>query len=201
MKSIGEFIEKRLRLKVNSTKSAVAQPSERHFLGFTLKYDATDGLAVITLSRRSRSRLASRITELTPRNFGNSISECVNEVNQYFTGWMGFFRICSGNVKSLLRSHDAHTRRRLRAIHLKHWKRRRFIYRQLIKLGVKREMARMVFARKRKLWALSHCMAVDRGLNNKYFTGIGLLSLSDLWDKWNPVNVVIASGQQLLPFE
>lgn len=201
MASVSRFIEKKLRLKVNASKSAVAEPNTRHFLGFSLNYDAADGSVTVALSRRTHERIRQRIVELTPRNWGGSIEGCIKRVNSYFNGWMGFFRLCSESEKYFLRTWDAHTRRRLRAIHLKQWKRRRFIYRKLVMLGIKAQAARMVYSRRRKLWALSHSPPVDKALNNKYFVQIGLLSLAKLWDDWNPVKEVreiIASGQLLL---
>ena len=75
---------------------------------------------------------------------------------------------------------DAHIRRRLRAIVLKHWKRKRTIARRLIRLGVKPRTAwRRVYAGRKSLWALSHDSAVHRGLRNAYFAERGLVSLKD----------------------
>jgi len=121
------------------------------------------------------------------------------QVNSYLEGWMGFFRICSESEKYHLRGYDAHIRRRLRAMHLKQWKRRRTIYAKLQELGVTAQTARIVFSRKKGLWALSHCIPVDRGLNNRYFLKIGLKPLISLWDKYNPKSTT-ALGEQLWLF-
>jgi len=80
-----------------------------------------------------------------------------------------------------MRKLDAHIRRRLRAIILRHWKRKRTIAKRLIKLGVKRQSAwRQVYQGRRSWWALSHCHAVDQGLRNAYFAKRGLVFLVDL---------------------
>jgi len=69
-------------------------------------------------------------------------------------------------------------RRRLRAIQLQHWKRKRTIARHLTKLGARRRTAwRSVYRGRQSLWALSHNPAVDRGLRNAYFAERGLVSL------------------------
>ncbi|MBE7438001.1 MAG: group II intron reverse transcriptase/maturase [Spirochaetales bacterium] len=167
MASVSRFIEKKLRLKVNASKSAVAAPDTRHFLGFSLKYDAADGSVAVALSRRTHERIARRIVELTPRNWGGSIDSCIRHVNRYLRGWMGFFRICSEPEKYFLRLWDAHTRRRLRAIHLKQWKRRRFIYRKLIKLGIKPKTASMVYSRKRKTLGSIALLCSRQGLEQQ----------------------------------
>ena len=105
MASIKEFIERRLRLSVNEKKSAVARPEERHFLGFRLRRDPLEGEIEVLLSKRSKERLAVRIQELTPRNWGKSLRECIRQVNLYLVGWFGFFEICTeGEEKTLLMS-------------------------------------------------------------------------------------------------
>jgi len=68
--SIGRFIEKKLGLRINQGKSAVAKPEERHFLGFTLKLDIPTRKVEVTLSQRTKTHIAQKIKELTPRNWG-----------------------------------------------------------------------------------------------------------------------------------
>lgn len=179
--SVKKFIETRLRLEVNMAKSAVAKPEERHFLGFSLKRNL-NGDVEIHLSQRSRERLVSKMKDLTPRNYGGSISTCIKGLNSYLVGWLGFFHICTEEALSTLQKVDAHTRRRLRAIQLKHWKRKRTIARELIKRGANPKSAwRGIYAKRKSLWALSHCSVVDRTLNNSYWAKAGLKFLSDLW--------------------
>lgn len=181
MASISQFIEGRLRLKVNAAKSAVAHPEDRHFLGFRLRLVPETGTVEVLLSERTYKRAMQRIKEVTPRNWGCSLRRCIARINVYLRGWYGFFRICSAAAEYNLRALDAHIRRRLRAILLKHWKRRRTIARKLIRLGVRRRTAwRRVYEGRKSLWALSHDPAVDRGLRNAYFAERGLVSLVDL---------------------
>ena len=182
MASIKEFIERRLRLKVNEKKSAVARPEERHFVGFRLRRDPQEGEVEVLLSKRSKERLEVRIQELTPRNWGKSLRECIRQINGYLKGWIGFFRICTAGEERMLLTVDAHIRRRLRAIQLKHWKSKRTIAMRLIRLGVKAKTAwGSVYDGRRSLWALSHSAAADRGLCNAYFAKRGLVSVQDLW--------------------
>lgn len=181
MASIVRFIEGRMRLKVNRDKSAVARPEERHFLGFSLRREPKEGAVEVGLSRRSLDRLASKIRELTPRNWGNSLRACIRQLNGYARGWIGFFGVCTAEVERTLQRLDARIRRRLRAIQLKHWKRKQTIARRLIQLGVHRRTAwRRVYQGRKSLWALSHDPAVERALRNAYFAERGLVSLTDL---------------------
>lgn len=184
MASIAEFIVKRLKLKVNEAKSTVARPEERHFLGFRLRRDPLEGDVEVLLSERSKDRIYQKIRELTPRNWGQSLHDCIQQSNAYLRGWIGFFWICTEAEELKIRDLDAHLRRRLRAIVLRHWKRRLHIARNLIRLGVAPKTAwRCIYKEHRSLWALSHCPAVDRGLRNAYFAERGLASLHRLW--WN----------------
>lgn len=103
-------------------------------------------------------------------------------MNRYLLGWLGFFGICTPGVERTLQNRDAHIRRRLRAMTLKHWKRRRTIARKLVALGVSWKLAwRNVYEGRRSLWRLSHVPAVDRGLCNADFAKQGLVSLREKW--------------------
>lgn len=183
MASVVRFIEGRLRLKVNLAKSAVARPEDRHFLGFSLRREPLEGTVDVVPSKRTRERLRETVRERTPRNWGGTLSACIESVNVYLVGWMGFFGACTGGIRVLLRVTDAHIRRRLRALMLKDWKRKRTIARKLIALGVKPKTAwRRVYEGRKSLWALSITSAVERALRNAYFAERGLVSLEQLWE-------------------
>jgi RNA-directed DNA polymerase len=178
MASIKAFIQKRLRLQVNAAKSAVARPEERHFLGFRLQREPQDGSVQVLLSRRSRERIVDKIRELTPRMWGQSVAACIKQVNEYLRGWIEFFGICTEAVERELFALDAHLRRRLRTIQLKHWRRKRTIARKLMGLGIRRQTAwRTVYSGRKSWWQLSHSHVVDLALRNSYWDARGLLSL------------------------
>jgi RNA-directed DNA polymerase len=181
MASVTRFIEGRMRLKVNRGKSAIAKPEDRHFLGFRLRLDPQSGSVEVLLSKRTRRRAMAEIRRLTPRTWGGTLLSCIIRVNAYLRGWHNFFGLSSVSEEYTLRALDAHIRRRLRAIVLRHWKHRRTIARNLIALGVGQKTAwRRVYAGHKSIWALSHDAAVDRGLRNAYFAERGLVSLVDL---------------------
>jgi len=183
MASMVSFIERRLRLRVNASKSAVARPEERHFVGFRLRREPMDGEVGVLLSKRSKRRIDAKIRELTPRNWGGSLRACILRLNAYLLGWIGFFGICTAGSVATLRSLDAHIRRRLRALQLAHWRPKRTIARKLTRLGVAPRTAwRGVYEGRKSLWALSHTPAIDRGLRNAYFAERGLVSLAERWE-------------------
>ena len=183
MASIVRFIEGRLRLKVNRAKSAVARPEQRHFVGFTLRRLWNGRHIEVKLSKRSRDRIDTKIRALTPRNWGRAIDTCIKHVNQYLLGWINFFgRSCTREVAQVLGILDAHIRRRLRALLLRQWKRKRSIARRLARLGVRAQTAwRTVYDGRKSLWALSHTQAVEHALGLAYFQERGLLSLKQLY--------------------
>jgi RNA-directed DNA polymerase len=191
MASVKSFIERRLRLNVNEAKSAVARPEERHFLGFRLRREPLDGTVEVLLSKRSKERIDTKIRELTPRRWGRSLDDCIAGINAYARGWIGFFGICTEGVDRTLGTLDAHIRRRLRAIQLKHWKRKRTIARNLIGFGIRPATAwGSVYAGRRSLWALSHTSAVDRALRNSHWDARGLVSLRRSWQAMHEQIVV-----------
>jgi len=179
MESITRFIERRLRLKVNAGKSAVARPEDRHFLGFSLRREPWEGNVEVGLSERTKERIEGKVRELTPRNRGGTLESCIERLNVYLTGWMSFFGICTQQVEKELRRLDAHIRRRLRAIQLKQWKRRRTIARKLMKHGIKFKTAwRSVYEGRKSIWAMSHMWAVDRALTNSLWEERGFKPLA-----------------------
>lgn len=197
MAKITEYIEKRLRLKVNLAKSAVARPETRHFLGYRLLRQP-EGSVEVLLSERSVKRLEERVRDLTPRSHGRSLLATIKAVNAYFLGWLGHFRVCTQGIGRVVHNVDAHIRRRLRAIILKHWKRKRTIARRLIRQGVKPRTAwRGVYEGRKSLWPLSASPAVHQGLRNAYFAERGLVSLEGRFKAiWA---ALLAPVQLLLP--
>lgn len=195
MAAVVRFIEGRLRLKVNAAKSAVARPGQRHFVGFSLwrkKHVA------VKLSQRSRERVDERIRELTPRNWGGKLETCIKRLNRYLRGWVGFFGLsCTKDVIQNLQVLDGHIRRRLRALLLRQWKRKRSIARRLIRLGAGKKAAwGTVYNGQRSLWGLSHMPVVEMALGIEYFRERGLVSIEDLFRDIN--RKVMAQAQPTL---
>lgn len=201
MASLTSFIEKRLKLKVNSGKSSVAKPHERKFLSLKLLKQKSTGMVRVTVADTAVRRLEAELKALTPRNWGQSVDDCIRRVNVLLRGWLGYFAVCNENRTAFDRI-DGHLRRRLRAMILKQWKRKRHVVNRLIRLGVPSQLARMdIHSRRRTWWALSTVRAVCRGLTNEYFARRGLIALRDNWRKhheriWNigPAQLTLKMG-------
>jgi RNA-directed DNA polymerase len=202
MEGLTRFIQWRLRLRVNADKSAVARPENRHLLGFRLCRDAETGAVEVMLSERTKRNAMERIRQLTPRQWGGSLDSCIREINAWLRGWHQFFAIVSSKEQFTLRALDAHIRRRLRAIALRHWKRRRTIVHNLIALGVKRSSAYgSVHGGHKGLWALSHTYAVDHAMPVRFFTERGLERLVEMHRRTHEHIVAPVKRQLALQWE
>jgi group II intron reverse transcriptase/maturase len=183
MASITRFIEQRLRLQVNAEKSAVADAYTRHFLGFRLGIGA-DGQPIVNLSERTEMRLAAKIRELTPRTWGQSLDACIEEVNSYLRGWMGHFHPVTKEALRVLGNTDAHVRRRLRAIIVRHKKKDRYLFRNLLKEGATPRSAATTAFSSRGTWAKSAMLGMHQAYGNAWFAETKrLFSLLGNWWK------------------
>lgn len=174
MDSVSRFITTQLRLKVNATKSAIARPEERKFLGFTFR-TASDKVERM-ISAKSIGRVRQKIRGLTGRTRGKSFSDVIAELNSYLNGWAGYYRFTE--VKRQLASLDAWLRRRLRAYLWKQWKTSNRRYTELLRLGVHRRLAKAAAGSSKGCWAMSHVKALDVALNKTFFANAGLHSLA-----------------------
>jgi hypothetical protein len=109
MAGIEKFLEKRLKLKVNKAKSAVAKPSVRKFLGFSFTGGEEPRRRI---APQAIDRCKARVRELTRRAGGRSLVQIAKEMSTYLVGWRGYFGFCQ--TPSLLRALDQWIRRRLR---------------------------------------------------------------------------------------
>jgi len=194
MASIRRFLERRLRLSVNEEKSAVARPEDVHFLGFRLVVK-DDGAVEVHISRRTKERLDTRIRELTPRAWGQSVKSCMEALNVYLKGWAAYFRLCTEEGAVLFQRFDAHIRRRIRAIILVQKKRPRHLYRHLVSCGVKPKAAAGTAYSRRGVWNRSNRPGMTTAYRNHWFHD-RLVSLASAWHRFHASRRV--SGQTML---
>lgn len=196
MEGLTRFIEGRLRLKVNRDKSDVAPTSDTHFLGFRLSVKADGGIEV-GLSERTVERMNVRTRELTPRNWGQSVSDCIARINRYLKGWAGYFaRLCTRDSAVLLQRFDAHIRRRIRAIIVRQSKRPRYLYRHLRERGASSKAASGTAFRSCGIWKKSNLPGMTRAYRNAWFHA----RMVSLWTSWQELHPrTTASGQAYLP--
>ena len=169
--SITEFIEKKLKLKVNRRKSGVRHCSETTFLGYTILQDGG-----IRVADKSIKRLKSEIREITRRNRGVRFEQVVRELNLVIKGWTNYFRLANIWL-TRFRELDEWTRRKLRCYRLKQCGRRYTIFKFLRSLDTPVNTSWNVVMYSQGWWAMSKKMAVGHAMNNKWFSQTGLLSL------------------------
>jgi len=172
--SIKQFLAKKLKLKINEQKSAVALVKERKFLGFRIQLDGRISMAPETIQRAK-----DKIRRLTWRSRGKSFNVVIAQLNEYFRGWLGYYYLASR--PSVWREFDSWVRRKLRCYKLKQKKRGRTIAKYLMSLGIAEIEARRLGASGKGWWRLSRTRALHRALDNAWFKGQGLICLEDKW--------------------
>ena len=172
MASIDRFLTGRLKLRVNKAKSAVARPGKRKFLGFSFTSGTQPRRRI---APQSLARFRSRVRELTRRTRGRSLAQIVKELSVYLIGWRGYFGFCE--TPSVLRNLDQWTRRRLRAIVWKQWKRGPTRFAELRRCGVGRDLAAQTAGSPHGPWRLSNSPALTFALPNAFFTSLGFAPL------------------------
>jgi RNA-directed DNA polymerase len=172
MAGIEKFLAKRLKLKVNRAKSAVARPSVRKFLGFSFTGGKEPRRRI---APQALDRFKAKVRELTRRTCGQSLAQIVRELSIYLIGWRGYFGFCQ--TPSVLRALDGWTRRRLRAIAWKQWKRGRTRFAELRRRGVGRDLAAQTAGSPHGPWRLANSPALAIALPNSLFGSLGLASV------------------------
>jgi group II intron reverse transcriptase/maturase len=186
--SIRSFLEKRMRLQVNEAKSGVRKPEEVSFLSFSFrctKEGQGDNSVAVFPSGKAKRRLNVTIREMTPPNWGRSITACMERLSQYLNGWMTHFRLSTSEAVEGFRLTDAHIRRRIRAIIVRQKKRQRFLYRHLLSKGVSRKAAAGCAYCGKGAWVKSNRGAMTRAYPPAWFTG-RVVSLKARWQELNP---------------
>jgi len=173
MAGIEQFLVKRLKLRVNKAKSAVAKPNVRKFLSFSFTSGRTPRRRI---SPQAIDRFKARVRELTRRTCGRSLSQVAKELSCYLIGWRGYFGFCE--TPSVLDKLDQWTRRRLRAIAWKQWKRGRTRFARLRRRGVGRDLAAKTAGSPHGPWRLSNSPALTIALPNVFFASLGLVTLA-----------------------
>src|SRR6201998_1163640 len=174
MAGIERFLAKRLKLKVNKAKSAVAKPSVRKFLGFSFTGGTEPRRRI---APQAIARFKAKVRELTRRTCGKSLAQITKELSVYLTGWRGYFGFCQ--TPSVLRSLDEWLRRRLRAIAWKQWKRGNTRFAELQRRGVGRDLAAQTAGSPHGPWRLGNSPAPKIAMPNRFFGSLGLRSLAN----------------------
>jgi RNA-directed DNA polymerase len=172
MESVKRFISRRLKLKVNESKSAVARPATRKFLGFSFTSGREPKRRI---APKALDRLKDRIREITQRNRGTRLEAMVGELSRYLRGWRAYFGHCQ--TPSVLGHLDEWIRRRLRMVVWKQWKRGTTRYRELRLRGVTPVCAGITARSCHGPWRIAGSPAMAQAYRNADLALLGLPTL------------------------
>lgn len=177
MKSITEYIEHTLKLKVNAEKSKVDRPWRCKFLGYSF-YWSKDGIR-FRVHEKSVKKLKDKLRELTSRSKIGNIQSTYKKIKQLAVGWVNYFKLA--DMKSLISKIDEWLRRRIRMCYWKQWKKISTKFNNLKKLGIPKDKA-WEFANTRKsYWRTAKSPILNRSITNARLGKAGLESFFKIY--------------------
>lgn len=173
LESITQYLEKKLKLRVNRDKSGVGEASQRKFLGYTVYYgkDAVH----LKVAPAALARLKGDLKALFRRGRGRSLGRILGELTPKLRGWMVYYRHARGI--RILKQVDSWIRRHLRQILWLQWKRAFTRAKNLMRLGLSEERAWNTAQNGRGSWWNAGSQYLNRALPVRLFARIGLVSL------------------------
>ena len=172
LSSVKRFIVTQLKLKVNDKKSAVARPSSRTFLGYTV---TTKGQ--LRVSMHSRLRLKQKLGQLFRGARGRSLKFTIDHLNAVLRGWAAYFKLAP--QRTPFETIDGWVRRRLRCILWRQWKRPRTRERYLRRFGLAKDRAWRSSVNGRGPWWNAGASHMNQALPKARFDHWGLVSVRD----------------------
>lgn len=183
MAEISEFLETKLKLKVNHAKSASARPWQRKFLGYSF---TVHKVSRIKIAEASVTRLKDKVRELSRTGRGVSLATMIKRLNPVLRGWMSYFRLTE--VKGIIEELDGWIRRRLRCLLWRRWKRPYTRAKTLMRRGLLEERAWRSATNQRGAWWNSGASHMNAAYRKSYFDSIGLVSLVDTYQRFQCVS-------------
>jgi group II intron reverse transcriptase/maturase len=170
--SITRFLGQRLKLKVNQSKSSVARPWKRTFLGYSVTCHKQPCLKVVPASIR---RFRCKLKDLFRAGRGRNLARLIRELTPVLRGWVNYFRLAT--VRGVFAELDGWIRRRLRCILWRQWKRSVTRARNLIRRGLDEARAWKSATNGRGPWWNSGASHMHASYPKSYFDQLGLVSL------------------------
>jgi len=174
MQAVTAFFEAVLKLKINASKSAVARPWERKFLGYSMTWHKKPKLKI---AEASRERLAEKIRKTLREARGGSLKQAIERLNPVLRGWVAYFRLTE--VKGVLEDLDGWIRRKLRALLWRQWKRTYTRAKNLMRAGIDEVRAWRSATNQRGPWWNGGASHMNAAYRKSWFDRMGLVSLLD----------------------
>jgi RNA-directed DNA polymerase len=173
LRSVGRFVQRKLKLVVNDKKSRVAPTDESAFLGFTFQGTS------IRWSDKSFAEFQRQVRLLTGRSWGVSMHYRLAKLAEYVRGWLGYYAL--SEYYRPIPALDQWLRRRVRCCYWKQWRWCRTRVRELLKLGTSKRTAIQAGLSRKSYWRLSRTLATQTGMTNAWLAEQGLVSIQALW--------------------
>lgn len=178
LKSLTQFIEAKLKLKVNTDKSKVSDISRSSILGYSFIGWKEPR---IRCSNETIKRFKARIKQLTRGHKRERVENKIKDLDIFIRGWMGYFRLTQ--TKRKLEDLDSWIRTRLRMCQMKHWFFPRTRIRNMLNLGLKRDQA-LAYCKHKRWWFYAELHFTKFKLNNEYWSKCGHRGLIFYWNKY-----------------
>ncbi len=181
MRNISAFIEEKLGLKVNMSKSKIDKPKGLKYLGFGFYYDPHAKQYKAKPHAKSVEKFKMKMKKLTTRSWGVSNKVKVKKLNQLIRGWINYFRI--GSMKVICREMDKSIRFRLRMCIWKHWKVPKARIKNLMQLGISKDLARATAYSRKGYARICGGYTLHFAITKERLTRFGLVSMLDYYTK------------------
>jgi group II intron reverse transcriptase/maturase len=183
MQAITAFLERRLKLKVNASKSAVARPWERKFLGYSMTWHKKPKLKI---APQSRKRFVEKIRKTMRAVRSCSLQQVIERLNPVLRGWVVYFRLTE--VTGLLEELDGWIRHKLRTLLWRQWKRVYRRARNLMKAGLSKERAWPSATNGHGPWWNGGASHMNQAYPKSWFDRMGLVSLLETRQRFPSVS-------------
>lgn len=179
LKSTTKFLEQKLKLIVNTEKSAVSSPTRRKFLGYSFYYGK--GKVRLRVHDKSYERLKEKIRRITNRNVSMNFNYRIKKLNEIIVGWVSYFKLA--DMKTKLLELDQWIRRRLRACVWKTWKKTKTRFNNLVKLGIPKNKSWEYANTRKGYWRISNSPILSKTITNQRLINHGFKSLSSQYER------------------
>lgn len=183
MAAITKFLEKKLKLKVNADKSAVARPWQRKFLGYSMTWHQQPKLKI---AEPSRKRFADKVRKALKAGRGQNLKRVIEKLNPLLRGWMAYFRLTE--IKGGLEELDGWIRHKLRALLWRQWKRAYARTKNLMRHGIDEARAWQSATNGRGPWWNGGASHMNQAYPKAWFDRMGLVSLLDAQRRFQSIS-------------
>ena len=179
MRNIVKYIETKLKLKVNATKTHVCYPNNLKYLGFGFWKDSKTKTWKAHPHKDSQMKFKRSLKRLLCRSWSIDLDSRLTRINQLTRGWINYFK--KGDMKKFLSVISGWIGTKLRVVIWKQWKRTYTRYKALIKLGLCKNEAKCVANSRKGYYHLAKCWSITKAITNERLKKRGVVSPLDYY--------------------